>query len=72
MSFWFYIAAAEFVIIAVFLQSAIGEEWPQGKWEARCAYAALFLWPFVFAYLIGSILWRVSRKLAYRLRSGKR
>lgn len=69
--FWFYIAVAEYVMIAVFIQMQL-EEWPSDKWQQVGGYIALFLWPTVFIYLIGRIIWQSSRKLVSKLLSVKR
>lgn len=72
--FWFYLAAAEYVMIAIFIRNVaeIDKHWPTDKWQSFGAHVSIFLWPLVFLYVIGWVLWRVSLKLVSSLRSEKR
>lgn len=72
MNFWFYIAAAEYVIVCGFIHGMMRDkEWPTDPSMQVGAYVSLALWPICFLYVLGDFLWRVSRKLVSSLRSGK-
>lgn len=72
--FWFYIAAAEYVMIAGFLHHLVQQDstWPKGRAEQIGACCALALWPVVYLLMIGAFIWRASLRLVSSLLSGKR
>lgn len=72
MSSWFYVSFAQYILIALLIQALARREWPSDRWQAFGAWFALFLWPIVFAYVIGEALWLASRKLLSNNQSEKR
>ena len=72
MSPWFYIAIAEYIIIAIIIDRAMPRPLPRDAGERTGEIIAICLWPVIAAYFVGYILWLVSLKLVSKLLSAKR
>lgn len=73
MTFWFYIAAAEYLVLAVIINDWLQKQAPRTDDAFRFGVIlAALMWPVAAVFTVGKILWLVSLKLAYSLRSGKR